>query len=118
MLSHLTCRYIVIAGVDRLAMFEGTDSGYKVLRAIDLTSCTATSNMLFSDYGDFTISCHSLAGKARTIGAMVCWDFWNGRLASRVALPGKKYLNTLRLRQNGRHFPDDILKCIFLNENI
>ena len=25
--------------------------------------------------------------------------------------------NTLRLKQNGRHFPDDIFKCIFLNEN-
>ena len=24
---------------------------------------------------------------------------------------------TLRPRQNGRHFPDDIFKCIFLNEN-
>ena len=27
-------------------------------------------------------------------------------------------INTLRLRQNGRHFPDDIFKCIFLNENV
>ena len=27
-------------------------------------------------------------------------------------------LNTLRLRQNGRHFPDDIFKCTFLNENV
>ena len=27
-------------------------------------------------------------------------------------------INTLRPRQNGRHFPDDILKWIFLNENI
>ena len=26
-------------------------------------------------------------------------------------------LNTLRLRQDGCHFPDDIFKCIFLNEN-
>ena len=26
-------------------------------------------------------------------------------------------LNTLRSRQNGRHFADDIFKCIFLNEN-
>ena len=26
--------------------------------------------------------------------------------------------NTLRPGQNGRHFPDDILKCIFLNENV
>ena len=27
-------------------------------------------------------------------------------------------LNTLRQRQNGRHFPDDIFKCISLNENV
>ena len=26
------------------------------------------------------------------------------------------FLNTLSLRQNGCHFPDDIFKCIFLNE--
>ena len=28
------------------------------------------------------------------------------------------WVNTLRPRQDGRHFPDDIFKCIFLNENI
>ena len=27
-------------------------------------------------------------------------------------------LNTLRLRQNGSHFADNIFKCIFLNENV
>ena len=27
-------------------------------------------------------------------------------------------LNTLRPRQDGRHFPDDIFKCIFFNENV
>ena len=27
-------------------------------------------------------------------------------------------LNTLRPGQNGRHFADDIFKCIFLNENV
>ena len=27
-------------------------------------------------------------------------------------------IKTLRPRQNGRHFSDDILKCIFLNENV
>ena len=26
--------------------------------------------------------------------------------------------NTLRPRKDGRHFPDDIFKCIFLNENV
>ena len=30
----------------------------------------------------------------------------------------KFYLNTLRLRQSGRHFADDIFKCIFLNEKV
>ena len=28
------------------------------------------------------------------------------------------HINTLRPRQNGRHFADDIFKCIFLNENV
>ena len=28
------------------------------------------------------------------------------------------WFNKLRPRQNGRHFPDDILKLIFLNENV
>ena len=27
-------------------------------------------------------------------------------------------LNTLRLKQNGRRFADDVFKCIFLNENV
>ena len=28
------------------------------------------------------------------------------------------FINILRPRQNGRHFADDILKCILLNENV
>ena len=32
--------------------------------------------------------------------------------------PASHYLNTLRPRQNGRHFADDIFKSIFLNENV
>ena len=27
-------------------------------------------------------------------------------------------VNTLRPRQNGRHFADDIFKCLFVNENV
>ena len=27
-------------------------------------------------------------------------------------------VNTLRLRQNGLHFPDDVFNCVFLNENV
>ena len=28
------------------------------------------------------------------------------------------WINTLRLRQHGHHFPDDIFECIFVNENV
>ena len=35
-----------------------------------------------------------------------------------VILHAITHLNTLRPRQNGRHFADDIFKCIFLNENV
>ena len=31
---------------------------------------------------------------------------------------GNSDFNTLRLRQNGCHFADDIFKCIFLNKNV
>ena len=31
---------------------------------------------------------------------------------------GFRRFNTLRPRQNGRHFADDLFKCIFLNENV
>ena len=30
---------------------------------------------------------------------------------------GHHGINTLRPKQNGRHFPDNIFKCIFLNES-
>ena len=29
-----------------------------------------------------------------------------------------QWINTLRPRQNGRHFTDDTFKCIFFNENV
>ena len=46
---------------------------------------------------------------------------WNclhviGVVHSRIV--DQEQVNTLRPRQNGRHFADDILKCIFLNEKV
>ena len=35
-----------------------------------------------------------------------------------LAIFGSHWGNTLRPKQNGRHFPDDIFKCIFLNKNV
>ena len=48
------------------------------------------------------------------------WDAWScevsGICQSIHALIYQ--FNTLRSRQNGRHFADDIFNCIFLNENV
>ena len=36
-------------------------------------------------------------------------------VTSVVGVPSTHLVNTLRPRQNGRHFPDNIFKCLFLN---
>ena len=38
--------------------------------------------------------------------------------SNRLVRMGQSPVTTLRPKQNGRHFADDILKCIFLNENV
>ena len=50
-----------------------------------------------------------LAFESITASSPVIWEIYEAVL---------KGVNTLRPRQNGRHFPDDIFKCCFLNENI
>ena len=42
---------------------------------------------------------------------------WDGP-CSAVSEIGAVFINTLRPRQNGRHFTYDIFKCISLNENV
>ena len=42
---------------------------------------------------------------------------WSCVSINSVTSPKDQWVNTLRPRQNGRHFPD-IFKCIFLNENL
>ena len=56
------------------------------------------------------------------------WDWYPSFIATALntfttirqptLFPNKFMINTLMPRQNGRHFADDIFKCIFLNENI
>ena len=43
------------------------------------------------------------------------WTSWG---LCKIGYPPETQLNTLRPRQNGRHFPDDIFKWNFLNENV
>ena len=51
------------------------------------------------------------------LSLIFCCFFWSICVdKGKENIPDK--VNTLRLRQNGRHFPDDNFKWIFLNENI
>ena len=39
-------------------------------------------------------------------------------LRTHQCVPSCSWVNTLRLRQNGPRFADDVFKCIFFNENV
>ena len=47
---------------------------------------------------------------------------WEGRRIPMIGdfstVANTEHFNTSRPREDGRHFPDDIFKCIFLNENV
>ena len=48
-----------------------------------------------------------------TTNSIFCHPYYN---SSTVTATGRPSFNTLRARQDGRHFPDDIFKRIFLNQ--
>ena len=50
-------------------------------------------------------------------GLMARATYFMGR-ATWIQWLATRFLNSLRSRQNGRHFADDSLKCILLNENV
>ena len=51
-------------------------------------------------------------------GVSHCELFENEENIKSCVMAAFRNFNTLRPRQNGRHFPDDTFKCIFLNENV
>ena len=49
---------------------------------------------------------------------MACVKFGSDLIVKKCKPCSSDLVNTLRLSKNGRQFPDDNFKCIFLNENI
>ena len=45
-------------------------------------------------------------------------NFINHETMLHIRYSSQTYFNTLRPRQNGCNFPDDIFKCMFLKENV
>ena len=78
-----------------------------------------------SAYNDMSVSryqAHSTYNYCEII--CFCKHDWNRKYVTKAILSSaslgarRSRLNTLRPRQNGRHFADDIFKCIFMNENV
>ena len=44
--------------------------------------------------------------------------YWPWSIEMQYGSYSTPWVNTLRLRENGRHFQDDLSKCISLNENV
>ena len=57
-------------------------------------------------------------GRWPGVNVMGCIIWTNDGLLTHLCITWPRWVNTLRPRQNGRHFPDDIFRCIFLNENV
>ena len=52
-----------------------------------------------------------------SVHAIILYDeFGSCTFKSTAIYPRDQWVNTLRPIQDGRHFPDDIFSCIFLNE--
>ena len=56
---------------------------------------------------------HSTLNYGEASQELIGCDYDDGTLMTKLSI-----LNTLRPRQNGRHFADDTFKRIFLNENV
>ena len=86
-------------------------------KASDLCLIKTIQGSLLSGYGDMSLAwC-----KTAVSSVLMHWRYCSLALrhwCSDIAYAIDMSFNTLRPRQNGRHFPDDIFKCNFLNENI
>ena len=75
-------------------------------------------NGLAQDCGNSSASARELLQScSKVLISSLMITFGNVRNQDNVALMITLCVNTLRQRQNGRHFPD-IFKCIFLNEHV
>ena len=63
------------------------------------------------------ISLWKVSNKIHYLVVVFLMHLWYQRETSAISF-SPQCVNTLRLRQNGCHFSDDIFKCIFLNENV
>ena len=88
----------------------------------EMNCCSRDHSVHALSQWETTLHCNvvSLTGRMHkmipAVGANNTIHCWNQEAWYSVAC-FHSFINTLRPRQNGRHFADNIFKCIFLNEN-
>ena len=75
----------------------------------------APNSCLVTNLGVLFLKQESRAGTSNCISVDIVGC--NYSFLPLIPASGTTLLNTLRPRQDGRHFADDIFKCIFFNEN-
>ena len=99
-----------MAGIN-LLWLVGLNIGWDYLNCYASLTCSVGIHTVF--HRPLTVLLHSHNGKQMlAVGAA------QGDHERVMADVEKLVINTLRPRQNGRHVPDDICKCIFSNENV
>ena len=103
-----------------------TLSSLVALQVVMMTTCSATNddkvgiitNLTFQwpCSGSDKFSCLAVG----QVTSKVNLSYVSGNYLFRAAIKSSRsqWVNTLRLRQNGCHFADNIFKCIFLNKNV
>ena len=94
--------------------------------SVKTSQCTRLSTICWAVYSGWHLSSASLTlfegnlTKGQKWGKHfhVMTSSWCSLGECRIRLNHMEGINTLRPRQNGRHFPDDSFKRIFLNENV
>ena len=92
--------------------------------------CIILNENIKDSIKDFTEVCSHHMGPFNHIPALVqimAWRLAGGNplsepmmvsLLGHICVTRPRWVNTLRPRQHGRHFPDDIFKSVFLNDNV
>ena len=94
------------------------------MASLDWAKTTARGYKKHLSFGIWCDLCQRFYGISRSLCPRK-WDITKTHLGNSPSvvkhahIPAKHTtFNTLRPRQNGRHFADDIFKCTFLNENV
>ena len=80
--------------------------------------CLSLNELNTMSADDLVLECQGTTDHYTDIYSSLTILFWYNIQLLQRKVQYRSMINTLRPRQDGRHFPDDIFKRILLNENV